>query len=162
LLRFHDLRHTFGTRMIAKADIRRGRELRYIELDRERKPSRVKGYRWILNSQVLPAFGSMPVGAEHRADRGVARRADRHCKQPPEGLGSAARDPQAREEEVRTEAERRRGRGKAPEVLISIKDEKPSYQGFPKADGETRTPDPFIAGCLFPGLLQYLRVFGCC
>jgi hypothetical protein len=29
--------------------------LRDIEFDRERKPGTVKGYRWILNSQLLPA-----------------------------------------------------------------------------------------------------------
>ncbi len=28
--------------------------LRYIEHDRERKPSTVKGYRWLINSQILP------------------------------------------------------------------------------------------------------------
>ena len=37
--------------------------LRYIEFDRERKPGMVKGYRWIVNSQLLPAFGSLPIEA---------------------------------------------------------------------------------------------------
>jgi integrase len=33
--------------------------LRYIEHDRERKRSTVRGYRWLINSQILPTFGSM-------------------------------------------------------------------------------------------------------
>jgi integrase len=33
--------------------------LRYIEQDRGRKPSTVKGYRWLINSQILPALGSI-------------------------------------------------------------------------------------------------------
>ena len=32
--------------------------LRYIEQDRLRKPSTVKGYRWIVSAQILPAFGN--------------------------------------------------------------------------------------------------------
>ena len=32
--------------------------LRYIEQDRLRKPSTVKGYRWTVNAQILPAFGA--------------------------------------------------------------------------------------------------------
>ncbi len=35
--------------------------LRYIEKDRLRKPSTVKGYRWIVTAQILPAFGSRRV-----------------------------------------------------------------------------------------------------
>ena len=35
--------------------------VRYIEFDRERKPSTVQGYRWILRSQLLPAFGDLPI-----------------------------------------------------------------------------------------------------
>lgn len=35
--------------------------LRYVEDDRQRKPSTVKGYRWIVQAQLLPAFGEMPV-----------------------------------------------------------------------------------------------------
>jgi integrase len=35
--------------------------LRYIEHDRERKPSTVKGYRWIINAQILPALGAMQI-----------------------------------------------------------------------------------------------------
>jgi integrase len=37
--------------------------LRYIELDRQRKPSTVVGYKVLVRSQLLPAFGSMPVEA---------------------------------------------------------------------------------------------------
>jgi integrase len=37
--------------------------LRYVEFDRERKPSTVKGYRWIVNAQLLPAFGTMRLEA---------------------------------------------------------------------------------------------------
>ncbi len=33
----------------------------YIEHDRERKPSTVKGYRWIIDSQILPALGHMQI-----------------------------------------------------------------------------------------------------
>jgi len=32
--------------------------LRYIEHDRERKPSTVQGYRWIIHGQILPTFAS--------------------------------------------------------------------------------------------------------
>ena len=35
--------------------------IRYIELDRQRKPSTVAGYRWILQAQLLPAFGELPI-----------------------------------------------------------------------------------------------------
>jgi integrase len=35
--------------------------MRYIEHDRERKPSTVQGYRWIINGKILPAFGHMRV-----------------------------------------------------------------------------------------------------
>jgi integrase len=35
--------------------------LRYIEFDRGRKPSTLSGYRSIVRSQLLPAFGSMPL-----------------------------------------------------------------------------------------------------
>src|SRR5437016_1925894 len=35
--------------------------LRYIEHDRDRKPSTVAGYRAILRSQLLPAFGDTPI-----------------------------------------------------------------------------------------------------
>ncbi|MGA7703482.1 MAG: site-specific integrase [Solirubrobacteraceae bacterium] len=38
-----------------------GEFLRYIEHDRERKPSTVKGYRWIINAQILPALGAMQL-----------------------------------------------------------------------------------------------------
>jgi integrase len=38
-----------------------GEFLRYIEYDRERKPSTVKGYRWIINAQILPALGAMQL-----------------------------------------------------------------------------------------------------
>ena len=42
--------------------------LRYIEHDRERKPSTVKGYRWLINAQILPKLGDMrleDVTTEH-------------------------------------------------------------------------------------------------
>ena len=35
--------------------------LRYIEHDRGRKPSTLRGYQSVLNAHLLPAFGSMPV-----------------------------------------------------------------------------------------------------
>ena len=35
--------------------------LRYIEHDRERKPSTVAGYRALVRSQLLPAFGDLPI-----------------------------------------------------------------------------------------------------
>lgn len=35
--------------------------LRYIEIDRQRKPSTVAGYRVIVQSQLLPAFGDRPL-----------------------------------------------------------------------------------------------------
>jgi integrase len=36
--------------------------LRYVELDRQRKPSTVAGYKVLVRSQLLPAFGSMALG----------------------------------------------------------------------------------------------------
>ena len=35
--------------------------LRYIEHDRERKPSTVQGYRWLIDAQILPAFGQIQL-----------------------------------------------------------------------------------------------------
>lgn len=35
--------------------------LRYVEVDRERKPSTVAGYKVIVRSQLLPVFGQMPL-----------------------------------------------------------------------------------------------------
>jgi integrase len=35
--------------------------LRYVEHDRERKPSTVRGYRSMINAHLLPAFGELPV-----------------------------------------------------------------------------------------------------
>src|SRR5271169_1769048 len=35
--------------------------LRYIEHDRERKPSTVKGYRWLINAQILPSLGELLI-----------------------------------------------------------------------------------------------------
>lgn len=35
--------------------------LRYVEVDRERKPSTVAGYQTIVRSKLLPAFGEMPL-----------------------------------------------------------------------------------------------------
>lgn len=35
--------------------------LRYIEFDRDRKPSTVAGYQAIVRSQLLPAFGELPI-----------------------------------------------------------------------------------------------------
>jgi integrase len=37
--------------------------LRYIEFDRERKPSTLQGYRWIVQGQLIPAFGGSPIEA---------------------------------------------------------------------------------------------------
>jgi hypothetical protein len=37
--------------------------LRYVELDRQRKPSTVAGYKVFVRSQLLPAFGSMALEA---------------------------------------------------------------------------------------------------
>jgi hypothetical protein len=35
--------------------------LRYVEQDRQRKPSTLAGYRAIVRSQLLPAFGELPL-----------------------------------------------------------------------------------------------------
>ncbi len=35
--------------------------LRYVELDRQRKPSTLEGYSEIVRAQLLPAFGAMPL-----------------------------------------------------------------------------------------------------
>jgi Phage integrase, N-terminal SAM-like domain len=35
--------------------------VRYIEHDRERKPSTVQGYRWLIDAQILPAFGRIQL-----------------------------------------------------------------------------------------------------
>jgi integrase len=45
--------------------------LRYIEHDRERKPSTVQGYRWVINAQILPTFAEMRL--EDVATRHVER-----------------------------------------------------------------------------------------
>lgn len=37
--------------------------LRYVEFDRQRKPSTLAGYRWIVQAQLLPAFGEKPIEA---------------------------------------------------------------------------------------------------
>jgi integrase len=37
--------------------------LRYVEHDRERKPSMVRGYRSAIEAHLLPAFGSLPIEA---------------------------------------------------------------------------------------------------
>jgi len=37
--------------------------LRYIEVDRSRKPSTIEGYKVIVRSQLMPAFGEMPLEA---------------------------------------------------------------------------------------------------
>jgi integrase len=59
--------------------------LRYIEHDRERKPSTVRGYRWIIDAQILPTFGQMQledVTSEHveRWLTGMGRRASTRTK----------------------------------------------------------------------------------
>ncbi len=48
--------------------------LRYIEHDRGRKPSTLRGYRSAIQAHLLPAFGAMAVEAvTTEADRAVAR-----------------------------------------------------------------------------------------
>jgi integrase len=42
--------------------------LRYIEHDRERKPSTVQGYRWLIDGQIRPAFGEMQLEQLTRRD----------------------------------------------------------------------------------------------
>ncbi len=42
---------------------RRGRRLRFIEEDRERKPPTLRDYRSALNAHLLPAFGDQPLEA---------------------------------------------------------------------------------------------------
>ncbi|MBV9000010.1 MAG: tyrosine-type recombinase/integrase [Solirubrobacterales bacterium] len=37
--------------------------LRYVEVDRQRKPSTIDGYKAIVRAQLLPAFGAMPLEA---------------------------------------------------------------------------------------------------
>jgi integrase len=37
--------------------------LRYLEYDRERKPSTVRGYRYVVSSLLLPTFGTQPIEA---------------------------------------------------------------------------------------------------
>jgi len=45
--------------------------LRYIEHGRERKPSTVQGYRWVVDAQIRPAFG--PMRLEELTQRHVER-----------------------------------------------------------------------------------------
>src|ERR1700737_2775787 len=45
--------------------------LRHIEHDRERKPSTVQGYRWLIDAQILPTFGEMQL--EHVTSAHVER-----------------------------------------------------------------------------------------
>jgi len=48
--------------------------LRYIEFDRERKRSTVAGYRALVSSQLLPAFGDEPIQSGERRGEAAARR----------------------------------------------------------------------------------------
>jgi Phage integrase, N-terminal SAM-like domain len=43
--------------------------LRYIEHDRGRKPSTVRGYRSAIAAHLLPAFGELPVASSHSTNR---------------------------------------------------------------------------------------------
>jgi integrase len=59
--------------------------LHYIEHDRERKPSTVQGYRWIVDAQILPTFAAMrleDVTSEHveRWLAGMGRKASTRTK----------------------------------------------------------------------------------
>ena len=65
-----------------------------MEVDRERKPSTVEGYKVIVRSQLLPAFGETPVEAltiRFRVDRDgadtqvLAGADDAHCNLTPVG-----------------------------------------------------------------------------
>lgn len=53
--------------------------LRYIEHDRDRKPSTVAGYRAILRSQLLPAFGEMPIESITTPMTGAVMSTARRC-----------------------------------------------------------------------------------
>jgi len=68
--------------------------LRFIEEDRERKPSTLVDYRSALKAHLLPAFGSMPLEA-------ITGRGDRALAQVPDGLvepqQEQAADPAARD-----------------------------------------------------------------
>ena len=60
----HDARHgTFAGQVRTGATFADAAAewLRYIEVDRRRKPSTVEGYKVIVRSQLLPAFGEVPV-----------------------------------------------------------------------------------------------------
>jgi integrase len=70
-LRFHDLRHTFGTRMIAKADIRRVQEwmghadiqttMRYLHYAPRREDARLVAEAFALDTPVVPVGTSSDI-----------------------------------------------------------------------------------------------------
>ena len=74
--------------------------LRYLEVDRRRKPSTVEGYRSIVRSELLPAFGVGLGGGDAGGDRGLAwgvAQAPEHAGQ---GARSGARNLRARAQGV--------------------------------------------------------------
>ena len=81
-LRFHDLRHTFGTRMIAKADIRRVQEwmghadvqttMRYLHYAPRREDARLVAEAFALESDAFPA-GTSPDIFETDSTFGATR-----------------------------------------------------------------------------------------
>ncbi len=75
-LRFHDLRHTFGTRMIAKADIRRLQEwMGHADVQTTMKylhyAPRDEDARLVAEAFAVDISGGGTVGAEPRASQGI-------------------------------------------------------------------------------------------
>jgi len=72
-VRFHDLRHTFGTRMIAKADIRRVQEwmghadiqttMRYLHYAPHAEDAVLVAEAFAVSAPTDPVLESRPVGA---------------------------------------------------------------------------------------------------
>jgi integrase len=87
--------------------------LRYIEHDRGRKPSTVAGYRVIVRSQLLPAFGELPLESitTESIERWIGERGG--GVESDEGAGFASRDLPARSEGLGAARESRRRRREA-------------------------------------------------
>jgi hypothetical protein len=72
--------------------------LRYIEHDRGRKPSTVRGYRSAIGAHLLPAFGELPVEAvtAEVIERWVTRADDPEVRERPRGADGPRRGDRAR------------------------------------------------------------------
>jgi hypothetical protein len=89
--------------------------LRYIEHDRGRKPSTVRGYRSAIEAHLLPAFGTKAVeDVTTEVIEGWMAGYARLATLPEQAPDPASRDPRASALSVRLAVQRRGGREKIP------------------------------------------------